>query len=200
MTQLKRVDIIKYLIKIQLNFENSYVTATELERELLLESWFEALCEYPKEACDAAVNNVLKHSKFAPRLGEICEEAEKLLNPDKKSDEELWAELEGVLAQVYDISRYLSYPQNFKSASDKLKIIYGELDEDIKLYVVNTSTLVHISELTSESLLYERNRFLKQMPVLKKHKKEKRAAQKFLNAVNAAALPEGKNLIDKNKK
>ncbi len=43
MTELKREDIIKYIIKIQLNFENSYLTSNDLERELLVESWYEAL-------------------------------------------------------------------------------------------------------------------------------------------------------------
>ena len=89
----QREDIIKFIIKIQLNFENAYVTTTQLERELLVESWYEALGNLPKAVCTAAVNNVLKRAKFAPRLGDITEEAEKLLAPEAKSDEQLWAEL-----------------------------------------------------------------------------------------------------------
>ncbi len=65
----QREDIIKFIIKIQLNFENAYVTTTQLERELLVESWYEALGTLPKAVCTAAVNNVLKRAKFAPRLG-----------------------------------------------------------------------------------------------------------------------------------
>lgn len=180
MQSLEREDIIKYLIKIQLNFENAYVTSNQMERELLVESWYEALCEYPKEACNAAVNNVLKRAKFAPRLGDITEEIEKLIAPETKSDEQLWSELSSVLGKVYEISRYLTYPQYVNWANAKLREIYSGLSDELKLFVVNVSTLVDIAEMTDESLQFERTRFFRQMPQLKKHGAQKAAAQKFL--------------------
>lgn len=190
MSPLEREDIVKFLIKIQLNFENSYVTANQLERELLVESWYEALCEYPKEICVQAVNNVLKRAKFAPRLGDITEEILKLCYPDTKSDDELWAELSSVLPRVYDVSRYLAYPQYTKWANGKLEEIYAGLSDELKLFIVNRSTLVDIAEMPPDSLQFERARFFKQMPVLKKHRSDKAAAQKFLESVNTTkALP-----------
>lgn len=193
MQNLQREDIIKYLIKIQLNFENAYVTSNQTERELLVESWFEALCEYPKEICDLAVNNALKRAKFAPRLGDITEEIENLLYADAHSDEQLWAELTSVLGKVYEVSRYLKYPQYVKWANAKLQDIYENLSEELKLFVVNASTLVDIAEMTDESLQFERARFFKQMPQLKKHGAYKAAAQKFLEQSKAQqALPRPK--------
>lgn len=180
MQQLQHEDIIKYLIKIQLNFENAYVTSNQVERELLVESWYEALCEYPKEVCNAAVNNVLKRAKFVPRLGDITEEIEKLIAPEAKTDDQLWAELASVLDKVYDISRYLTYPQYVKWANTKLQEIYAGLSDELKLFVVNVSTLVDIAEMNDESLQFERARFFKQMPQLKKNVTQKAAAQKFL--------------------
>ena len=194
MQNLEREDIIKYLIKIQLNFENSYLTSNQMERELLVESWYEALCEYPKEACNTAVNNVLKRAKFAPRLGDITEEIEKLIAPETKSDEELWSELSSVSGRVYDISRYLTYPQYVKWANEKLQEIYSSLSDELKLFVVNVSTLVDIAEMSDESLQFERARFFKQMPQLKKHGAQKAAAQKFLEQTKLQqALPQPKN-------
>ncbi len=194
MQQLQREDIIKYLIKIQLNFENAYVTSNQMERELLVESWFEALCEYPKEVCNAAVNNVLKRAKFAPRLGDITEEIEKLITPESKSDEQLWAELSSTLGRVYDISRYLTYPQYVNWANAKLQEIYSGLSDELKLFVVNVSTLVDIASMTDESLQFERARFFKQMPQLKKHGAQKAAAQKFLEQTKTQqALLQHKN-------
>lgn len=192
MNPLQREDIIKLLIKIQLNFENAYVASNDLERELLVESWYEALCEYPKEACTQAVNNVLKRAKFAPRLGDITEEITKLLYPEVKTDDELWAELNTVLPRVYDLSRYLKYPQYVKWANEKLDGVYSGLSEELKLFVVNRSTLVDIAEMSPESLQFERTRFFKQMPVLKKHKNDKAAAQKFIaQTMKAQALLNG---------
>lgn len=193
MTALSREDIIKYIIKIQLNFENSYTVSTDLERELLVESWYEALCEYPKEVCDSAVNSALKRAKFAPRLGDITEEIDKILNADQPTDEELWSELTSVLGKVYEFSRYLSYPQYYKWAAEKLDGIYNNLSEQLKTYVVNRSALVELATIPSDNLQYERARFFKQMPVLKKHTEQKLQAQKFLQEVSAKQLPQGKN-------
>lgn len=193
MQNLEREDIIKYLIKIQLNFENAYVTSNQMERELLVESWYEALCDYPKEVCNTAVNNVLKRSKFAPRLGDVTEEIEKLIAPESKSDDELWAELSAVLDKVYEISRYLKYPQYVNWANAKLNEIYAGLSGELKLFVVNVSTLVDIAEMTDESLQFERARFFKQMPVLKKHGANKNSAQLFLmKSKETPALPKPK--------
>ena len=158
MKKLTKRDIGIYLVKINLNFENAYNFGDD-EQSLLVESWYEALSEYPKEICDRAVNNALKYARFAPKLGDIVEEIEKLMNADSKSDEELWAELMNVTAKVYDISRYLKYEQYFKNATAKLRDIYDGLSGELKLYVVNISTLIEISELPKESLPYEKARF-----------------------------------------
>lgn len=184
MKKLTKRDIGIYLVKINLNFENAYNFGDD-EQSLLIESWYEALSEYPKEICDRAVNNALKQAKFAPKLGDIVEQVQKLLNADSKSDEELWAELMGVTAKVYDISRYLKYEQYFKNASAKLRKIYDSLSEALKLYVVNISTLIEISELPQESLPFEKARFFKQMPILRKHAEEKIAAMKFFDDINS---------------
>lgn len=180
MTELTPAAVATYIIKIQLNFENAYVTSNHMERELLIASWYEALCEYPKEICDKAVSNALRKAKFAPRLGDITEEINILLSADAPSDEELWAELSSKLGKVYDISRYLTYPQYVNWANAKLREIYSGLSEELKLFVVNVSTLVDIAEMTDESLQFERARFFKQMPQLKKHGAQKAATQKFL--------------------
>ncbi len=192
MKKLTKRDIGIYLVKINLNFENAYNFGDD-EQSLLVESWYEALSEYPKEICDRAVNNALKYARFAPKLGDIVEEIEKLMNADSKSDEELWAELMNVTAKVYDISRYLKYEQYFKNATAKLRDIYDGLSGELKLYVVNISTLIEISELPKESLPYEKARFFKQMPVLRRHAEEKQTAKKLLESISEVKkLPDNK--------
>ncbi len=187
MKKLTKRDVSLYLVKINLNFENAYNFGDD-EQALLIESWFEALSEYPKEICDIAVNNALKHAKFAPKLGDIVEQIEKLLNADSKSDEELWTELTGVTAKVYDISRYLKYEQYFRNATAKLKTIYDGLSDELKLYVVNISTLIEISELPNDSLPYEKARFFKQMPILRKHAAEKQTAKLMLKDIEQVKM------------
>ncbi|MGN1103625.1 MAG: replicative helicase loader/inhibitor [Candidatus Coproplasma sp.] len=192
MTKLKRQDIVTYILKIRLNFENAYPTANDEEFDLLVESWFDILKEYPKEICDRAVNNALKNAKFAPRLGNISEEIENLLNEGAKSDEELWAELVAILPKVYEISRYSPYSQYSAWAQAKLNEIFNSLDQSLQAYVVNTSTLVELSELTTDDLKFEKARFFKQAPTLRKRATEQKKAQLFLEKVAKPALPNGK--------
>lgn len=194
MTELTPAAVATYIIKIQLNFENAYVTSNDTERQLLISSWYEALSEYPKEICDKAVNNALKKAKFAPRLGDITEEINVLLSANAPSDEELWAELSAKLGRVYDISRYLTYPQYVNWANAKLQEIYSGLSDELKLFVVNVSTLVDIAEMTDDSLQFERARFFKQIPQLKKHGAQKASVQKFLEqSKTQQALLQNKN-------
>ncbi len=193
MADLNRQSIIIYLTKIRLNFENAYPTRSDAEFDLLVESWFDALKQYTKEVCDLAVNNALKKAKFAPRLGDITEEAENILNADLKTDEELWAELTSVLHRVYEISRYSIYPQYVNWTQAKLNEIYNSLDKIIRAYVVNTSALVEVSELTDEALRFEKTRFFKQIPLLRKKHIEREKAQLLLQSIaKKPALPNGK--------
>lgn len=193
MTPLTPEDILTYIYKIQLNFDNSYQTSSINERKLLISSWYEILCKYPKEICDKAITNTLRKASFAPRIGDIVNEIENILNADSKSDEELWAELMNVTTKVYDISRYLKYEQYFKNATAKLRDIYDGLSGELKLYVVNISTLIEISELPRESLPYEKARFFKQMPVLRRHAEEKQTAKKLLESISEVKkLPDNK--------
>lgn len=192
MTKLSYDDIVRYIYKIQLNFENAYITENDFQRQLLAESWYEALCEYPKEICDKAVNNALKKAKFAPRLGDITAEIENILNIDSKSDEELWAELADVLPKVYEISRYIPYPHYTAWAQAKINEIFNSLDQAIKAYVVNTSSLVLLSEQTIDELKFEKARFFKQAPSLKKRVIEQNKSQLFLEKLSKLSLPDSK--------
>lgn len=183
MTPVTEKDIFTYIYKIQLNFDNSYQTSSENERLLLIASWYEILREYPKEVCDLAVTNALRRAKFAPRIGDIVEEAERIIHATDKSDEQLWAELMQVLPSAYEISRYLRYPQYFKNAAKKLNDMYAALSPDLRLYVVNVSTLIELSELTSDSLSYEKNRFFRQMPTLRAQNAQTYNADRLLKNI-----------------
>lgn len=192
MAKLNRQSIIIYLTKIRLNFENAYPISGDEEMDLLVESWFDALKQYPKEVCDCAVNNALKKAKFAPRLGDITEEAEKILNADLKTDEELWAELTKVLNKVYEVSRYLSYPHYVNWAQAKLTEIFKSLDKTTQAYLVNNSALVELAELSDEALRFEKTRFFKQIPTLRKRCEEREKARLLLKQVSQPPqLPNG---------
>lgn len=192
--QLTHNDILRIIQLIRVNYDNAYSGYSGEEISTLSNFWYESLKDYPKEAVFESVKNLITKKEFAPRLANIIEEIEKLIAPETKSDEQLWAELSSVLSRVYDISRYLTYPQYVNWANAKLQEIYSGLNEELKLFVVNVSTLIDIAAMTDESLQFERARFFKQMPQLKKHGAQKAAAQKFLEqSKSQQALLQQKN-------
>lgn len=182
MTQLEKTDIHKLLVLIRANFENAYNFKTKEEATLLIEFWFDSLKGYPKELVYQAVGNAIKHSEFAPKIATVLSEIERLNSVNRKTDIELWAELDEVLYDVYDTAQYLRYPQHYERAHKTIQEIYTALSDEIKLFVVNTANLIEISRMDSEGLKFEKARFLKAMPSLRKHSRDRKAAEQFLLA------------------
>ena len=178
MTRITAQDVNKYITTIRINFENAYKTQTDEEREILIRSWHAILKDYPKEIVDKAVINAIKHAEYAPRIGSIVKEIEKMQFAYEKSDAELWAELTGVLREVsrnvYSF-RFNAIDYNGKTqgenARQRVKDIYNGLSAELKEYLRNPNGLIEIAEYTDEKLSYERGRFLRTMPEVKQRAK-----------------------------
>lgn len=178
MTPITPQDVNKYIATIRINFENAYKTQTDEEREILIKSWYVILKDYPKEIVDKAVINSIKYAKFAPRIGDIVEQIEKLCEAYEKGDEELWAELTGVLREVSRNRHSYSYTfidANGKTQGDNArqrnKDIFENLSPELKAYCSNLSGLIALAEYTAEEINYEKGRFLRVMPTIKQRAK-----------------------------
>ena len=180
MTQIKATDINKYIATIRINFENSYKTQTEEEREILVKSWFAILKVYPKEIVDKAVLEAIKYAKFAPRIGDIVERLEKMQVAYEKSTEELWAELTGVLREVSsNVYRFqFTYrEENGKTQGENARIrveqIFDNLSVELKEYLRNYKGLIELTR--ADELAYEKGRFIKVIPQIKERIKTRQA-------------------------
>lgn len=174
MTQLTINDVNQYITMIRINFENAYKAQTAEEREMLLASWYAILKDYPKEVCDAAVLNAIKNAEYAPRIGSIVKEIEKMQVAYEKTDAELWAELKGCMREVAECAyrfRFTYIEANGLSQGDnarvRVKEIFNGLSPELKEYCRNPSGLIELSQLTDEQISFEKGRFNKAMPVLK---------------------------------
>lgn len=170
MPSLTKQDIVKYLTMIRVNFENSYA-GTKEEQALLVETWFAILKPFPKELVGEAVKRALMHSEFAPRIGNIVNEIERMQQAYSKSDGALWAELCGVLPEANRNYRSLNYTykdeygiSQGERAQTRLEEIYKGLSAEIQEYLGNWRQLCAISEMDGEALGYEKGRFMKAMP------------------------------------
>jgi hypothetical protein len=178
--KLNKSDILQILTLIRANYENAYANTSDEEAALLVQFWHESLKPYPKTLVFEGTKNAIRNSEFPPRLATILNEIKKLTAANEPTFEELWAELNGVLGKVYDISRYLCYPQHYKQATDKIESIFKNLSRDLQLYLVTPSALIELSEMSQESLTFEKARFFKSMPPLRKNLQDRTQAQQFL--------------------
>ena len=174
MAQLTINDVNQYVTMIRINFENAYKAQTAEEREMLLASWFAILKDYPKEVCDAAVLNAIKNAEYAPRIGSIVKEIEKMQVSFEKSEGELWAELKGCLREVdrcVYMFRFNMIEANGRTQGDnaraRLEEIFNGLSPELKEYLQNKNGLIEIAQLTDEQMSYEKTRFSKTVPLLR---------------------------------
>lgn len=190
---ITKQDIIKIITLMKVNYSEAYSSYGEEEMKTLARSWYDSLKDYPFSLVNEAIKYTIERSEFPPTLATIIKEINVIKNSSAPTDEELWAELSAVLNRVYDISRYLKYAQHVNWANTKLNEIYSGLSDELKLFIVNISTLIEIAEMSSENLQFERARFFKQMPQLRLHGMQKAAAQKFLEQTKTQqALPKPK--------
>jgi len=69
-----------------------------------------------------------------------------------------------------------------------LNRIYDSLSDELKLYFVNLQSVIDFSELTKEEMSYEKNRFFKNMPLLRKHSAEKIKSEQFCQLLEQQKL------------
>lgn len=175
-------DVNKYITTIRINFENSYKTQTEEERLLLLKTWYAILKDYPKEVCDVAVINAIKNAEYAPRIGAIVKEIEKMQEALQKPEHELWSELMGVLREVTRnvyASRFTAVQPNGLTQGDNARNanrqIFENLSPELKAYCCNLQGLIEIAYMDDNELSYEKARFLKTLPQLRQREKVKQS-------------------------
>ena len=190
MAEVKLEDINKYITMIRINFENSYQAQTKEERQILYSSWYEILKSYPKEVCDRAVINALKHAKFAPRIGDIVEQIEKLREAYEVSETELWAEMTGVLREVEYCAycfRFTAIQPNGKTqgdnARDRVKEIFNNLSPELQEYLRDTRGLINMAGSGEKELAFEKGRFMKQIPTIRERARTRQETSDSLAGV-----------------
>lgn len=174
---LKKAHIVEYITLINLQFPNVYQFATERDRELFINLWFEGLKDYPKELCDMAVKKAILKAEFAPKIATVIKEVENLVEAQDISDGELWNNLVSALNAIrnempYASERYddiIHDDTGLTTAGEARKHIsrvYDRLESKLKEYCGSMRGFMDLAQIAEEDLQYEKGRFLKQMPII----------------------------------
>ena len=146
--------------------------AKDTDVETLVRTWTLLLKDYPDKAVDVAFYKCLQTCKMPPTPADVIEQLNSLIEAVETSDEELWSEYTIALRKVYKQMGYIQYPLFGETSADahkRIDAIYQALPERLRHYVGSKGELMRMArDYSDEDLKYERNRFFKMMPTMKK--------------------------------
>ena len=147
----------------------------------LVRTWELLLKDYSDKAVDVAMLECLKTCKTPPTPADVIERLNEFEQANQMSDEELWSKLTDAVRET----DRLMYRFNFtfvedngltqgQNARNKALEIWDQLPEELKSYLGGRSQLLDMAKnYTENDLMFEKNRFLKTMPTIRKRQEYK---------------------------
>ena len=144
--------------------------AKETDVQMLVKTWTVLLKKYPDEAVEVAFFKCLQTCKMPPTPADVIEQLTAMQETNGQTDEELWSiftkALRDVGVQVYRIK----YPMvGEKPPREQITDIWEGLPDRVKQYIGSRNEIMRMSQnYTDEELKFEKTRFFKTMPTIKK--------------------------------
>lgn len=144
--------------------------------ELLVNTWTALLEEYTDEEVERGLFKALKVCKYAPVPADIIEQIEANREKNKPNEIEMWFLLQKALKKVLYYSYRLEYNyiddtgiSQGEQARREIANVWESMPEELKIYIGDKTELVAAARaLNYTELSYERNRFSKTFPILRK--------------------------------
>lgn len=208
--KVSETDIINYIAIINLNFDSPYANISEENMDLLINTWYDCLKDYPKELCDRAMKELIISYKYkSPKLPDLIAIINDYINAGEKTANELWGELRKALPKIQncvDKSKFNTpvydehgNPYEYEIEGKKyvytvgqanrewVQDLYDGLSPELKERYPSISSLLELCRMNEEQFYFEKSRFEKELPVLRKRIKLK-----------AKIIPEIRELIKNN--
>lgn len=146
--------------------------AKEADVQTLVKTWTLLLRDYPDNAVGVAFLKCLQTCKMPPTPADVIEQLNSMVDALEPTDEELWSVLTRAVYKVSNELSYLQYPLYGETPDDahrRIETIYKGLPERVRQYVGSKGELMNIARNYSDNdLKFEKTRFLKTMPMIKK--------------------------------
>ena len=146
--------------------------AKDTDVQTLVKTWTLLLKDYPDKAVDVAFFKCLQTCKMPPTPADVIEQLNSMLEATEATDEELWNEYTKALNKVEKQLGYLQYPlfgETPDHAHRRIEEVWEGLPEKVQYFIGSKGELMRMARnYTADDLKYEKNRFLKTMPQMKK--------------------------------
>ncbi len=148
----------------------------ESENVALLNTWKLLLNDYSDNVVEVAFKKCLQTCKMPPTPADVIEKINYISGADEQTGEELWTVYADALRQTEKQMYY--FPFTFVQANgktqganarQKVEKIWQGLPDRIKQYVGSKGELMRMAKnYTNDELKFEKTRFIKTLPTLKK--------------------------------
>lgn len=146
--------------------------AKDTDVEMLVRTWMLLLKDYPDKAVDVAFFKCLQTCKQPPTPADVIEQLDAMIEALEPTNEELWNEYTRALHKVYREMGYLQYPRIDETpahAHARIEVVWDKLPDRIRQYIGSKGELMRMArDYTDNDLKFEKQRFLKMMPTMKK--------------------------------
>lgn len=159
--------------------------AKETDVQTLVKTWTLLLRDYPDEAVDVAFVKCLQTCKMPPTPADVIEQLNSMADALEATDEELWSVFTKAIDKVERQLGYLQYPLLGETPDDahrRIEAVYEGLPERLRYYIGSKGELMRMArDYTDTDLKFEKQRFLKTMPTIKKRAEYKEIAALISN-------------------
>ena len=150
--------------------------AKDTDIKILVKTWNLLLKDYPDEAVEMAFYKCLQTCKMPPTPADVIEQLKAMIEANEPTDEELWNDYTKALReterQIWRFEHTFVEPNGKtqgENARAKVEEMWSGLPERVKQYVGSKGELMRMAKnYTDEELKFEKTRFLKTMPTIKK--------------------------------
>ena len=150
--------------------------AKDTDVQTLVKTWTLLLKDYPDNAVDVAFVKCLQVCKMPPTPADVIEQLHSMAEALEPTDEELWGEyikaLDKTEREIYYFP-FTAVEENGRTQGDNAKMrvqaLWDGLPERLKQYIGSKGELMRIArDSTADDMKFEKNRFFKMMPTIKK--------------------------------
>lgn len=150
----------------------------EVSPKILAQTWWALLKEFPDDVVEVAFFKTMQEAEQPPVPATIIKNIKAMQEANEPTDEELWDGFTKALRKTERLVYYFRFnaiQQNGRTQGDNARAqvgkIWEELPERVKQFVGGKGEFIRMAQnFDEDDIKYEKNRFLKTMPIIKQRK------------------------------
>lgn len=185
---MQKTTVIKIVAEIKANYRYTYKGATDAEIKLIIERWYDCLHGFSDAEVEEAFKAAICTLTLPPTLADIIGYIERKQRLSEPNDNALWQELMYAIGESSQTQwTHEGFLSLYEIGGKALREIYDKMSEPMREYV-DYDSFQYFCGMSKESLEFERSRFLKQIPEIRRALRERALTEGDFEKLSSAHL------------